>query len=147
MYMNIDPANAPRKTILVVDDNEIVIKTLSLKLEGAGYRVVAAMDGTEAVALVRKESPDLILLDLTFPPEVIGIPWDGFRIMEWFGRLDAAKEIPILVITGNDDPSIKERATKCGAVGFFNKPINHDSLLSIIKTTLAQKENAKLTST
>ena len=141
--MSIDTANASKSTILVVDDNEIVIKTISLKLQGAGYRVLAAMDGTEAVSLVRKENPDLILLDLTFPPEVIGIPWDGFRIMEWFGRLDAAKQIPILVITGSEDPKIRERATQSGAMAFFQKPLDHDKLLEVIRETLATKTKVK----
>jgi CheY-like chemotaxis protein len=141
--MSIDTANASKPTILVVDDNEIVIKTISLKLQGAGYRVLAAMDGTEAVSLVRKENPDLILLDLTFPPEVIGIPWDGFRIMEWFGRLDAAKQIPILVITGSEDPKIRERATQSGAMAFFPKPLDHDKLLEVIRETLATKTKVK----
>jgi CheY-like chemotaxis protein len=141
--MSIETANAAKSTILVVDDNEIVIKTISLKLQGAGYRVLAAMDGTEAVAMVRKESPDLILLDLTFPPEVIGIPWDGFRIMEWFARLDAAKEIPILVITGSEDPKVRERAKQSGAVAFFQKPLNHDELLAMIRETLAAKPRVK----
>jgi CheY-like chemotaxis protein len=141
--MSIDTANASKPTILVVDDNEIVIKTISLKLQGAGYRVLAAMDGTEAVSMVRKESPDLILLDLTFPPEVIGIPWDGFRIMEWFGRLDAAKQIPILVITGSEDPKLKERAAQTGAVAFFQKPLDHDKLLDVIRETLATKTKEK----
>ena len=72
---------APKK-ILVVDDNEIVIKTISLKLQGAGYQVLTAMDGSAAVATARKESPDLILLDLSFPPDVDGVAWDGFRIMD-----------------------------------------------------------------
>ena len=101
------------------------------------------MDGTEAVSLVRKENPDLILLDLTFPPEVIGIPWDGFRIMEWFGRLDAAKQIPILVITGSEDPKIRERATQSGAMAFFQKPLDHDKLLEVIRETLATKTKVK----
>jgi CheY-like chemotaxis protein len=127
----------PGKKILVVDDNAVVIKTICLKLQGAGFRVVTAMDGTEAVAAVRKENPDLILLDLTFPAEVIGVPWDGFRIMEWFGRLE--KRIPIVVITGNEDPKTRERATKAGAVAFFQKPIEHDDLLKIIRATLGEK--------
>ncbi len=129
--------------ILVVDDNEIVIKTISLKLQGAGYKVLSAMDGTEAVSMVRKESPDLILLDLTFPPEIMGIPWDGFRIMEWFGRLENAKKIPILVITGNEDPKTRERATQAGAVAFFPKPLDHDKLLKVIRETLGEKAKAK----
>jgi CheY-like chemotaxis protein len=127
------------KKILVVDDNEVVIKTICLKLQGAGFRVVTAMDGTEAVAAARKEKPDLILLDLSFPADVVGVPWDGFRIMEWFARLDSAKKIPIVVITGNEDPKAKERATNAGAVAFFQKPIEHDGLLKIIRATLGEK--------
>ena len=98
--MNNDPTGVPAKKILVVDDNEIVIKTICLKLQGAGYQVITAMDGSDAVAMARKENPDLILLDISFPPDVGGVPWDGFRIMEWFHRLDTAKKIPIIVITG-----------------------------------------------
>lgn len=141
--MSNDPSQDAGKIVLVVDDNEIVIKTISLKLQGAGFKVLSAMDGTEAVTMVRKECPDLILLDLTFPPEVMGVPWDGFRIMEWFGRLDAAKQIPIVVITGNDDPKIREKATQAGAVAFFQKPLDHDQLLKVIRETLAAKEKAK----
>ena len=138
--MSIDAASGAGKIILVVDDNEVVIKTISLKLQGAGYKVLSAMDGTEAVSMVRRESPDLILLDLTFPPEVIGVPWDGFRIMEWFGRLENAKIIPILVITGSEDPKVRERATQTGAVAFFQKPLDHDQLLKVIREILAKKE-------
>jgi CheY-like chemotaxis protein len=129
---------APTKTILVVDDNEIVIKTITLKLQGAGYRVCSAMDGAEAMAAVRKENPDLILLDLSFPPDVGSVQWDGFRIMEWFHRLDLAKKIPIIIITGSEDVKTKDRATQSGAVAFFQKPIEHDSLLKIIRATLGE---------
>ncbi|HEY5042641.1 MAG TPA: response regulator, partial [Verrucomicrobiae bacterium] len=105
---------AAPKTILVVDDNEIVIKTISLKLQGAGYRVVTAMDGSEAVAAARRERPDLILLDISFPPDIGSIEWDGFRIMEWFHRLDTVRKIPIIIITGSEDPQTKEKATHAG---------------------------------
>ena len=124
------------KKILVVDDNEIVLKTISLKLQGAGYQVLTALDGAAAVAAARKDAPDLILLDLSFPPDVAGVPWDGFRIMEWFHRLDSAKKIPIIVITGSEDPKDKERATSTGAVAFFQKPLEHDYLLKVVRATL-----------
>jgi CheY-like chemotaxis protein len=131
-------SGAKPKKILVVDDNEIVIKTISLKLQGAGYEVLTAMDGATAVATARKETPDLILLDLSFPPDVEGVPWDGFRIMEWFHRLDAVKKIPIIVITGTDDPTAKQRATNTGAVAYFQKPLEHDYLLKVIRATLGE---------
>lgn len=127
---------AKPKKILVVDDNEIVIKTISLKLQGAGYQVLTAMDGSTAVSVARRDLPDLILLDLSFPPDTEGVPWDGFRIMEWFHRLDPVKKIPIIVITGSEDPTAKQRATSTGAVAFFQKPIEHDYLLKVIRATL-----------
>lgn len=126
------------KKILVVDDNEIILKTLSLKLQGAGYQAITALDGAEAVAAARKEKPDLVLLDIGFPPDVDGVPWDGFRVMEWLQRLDAAKRIPIIIITGSDDPKDKERAASSGAVAFFHKPIDHDDLLKVIRATLGE---------
>ena len=126
------------KKILVVDDNEIVLKTISLKLQGAGYEVLTAMDGSDAVSIARQDAPDLILLDLSFPPAVEGVPWDGFRIMEWFHRLDNVKKIPVIVITGTDDPVAKQRATNTGAVAFFQKPIEHDYLLKVIRATLGE---------
>ena len=134
--MSTDPSAAPMKKILVVDDNEIVVKTLSLKLQGAGYHVITALDGAEAVAAARKESPDLILLDISFPPDVGGVPWDGFRIMEWFQRLDMAKKIPIIIITGTEDPKARERATSSGAIAYFQKPLEHDYLIKVIRATL-----------
>jgi CheY-like chemotaxis protein len=134
--MNANPTGVPAKKILVVDDNAVVIKTITLKLQGAGYQVIAAMDGAEAVALARTENPDLILLDISFPTDVGGVPWDGFRIMEWFHRLDSARKIPVIVITGSEEPKTKERATAAGAVAFFQKPLEHDYLLKVVRATL-----------
>jgi CheY-like chemotaxis protein len=126
----------PAKKILVVDDNEIVLKTVSLKLQGAGYQVVTAMDGAEAVAAARRETPDLVMLDISFPPDVGGVEWDGFRIMEWFRRLEAVKKTPVIVITGGEDPTYKQRAVAGGALAFFSKPIDHDDLLKVIRSAL-----------
>jgi CheY-like chemotaxis protein len=131
-----NPTGAQAKKILIVDDNEVVIKTITLKLQGAGYQVIGAMDGAEAVASARRENPDLILLDISFPPDVGSVEWDGFRIMEWFHRLETAKKIPIIIITGSEDPKAKERATTAGAVAFFQKPLEHDFLLKVVRATI-----------
>jgi CheY-like chemotaxis protein len=133
--------SAKPQKILVVDDNEIILKTISLKLQGAGYQVITALDGAEAVSAARKEIPDLILLDINFPPDVDGVPWDGFRIMEWFHRLDMSKKIPIIIITGLEDDKNRERATTGGAVAFFHKPIDHDDLLKVIRATFGSRQN------
>jgi len=135
-------APAPKK-ILVVDDNEIILKTTSMKLQSAGYQVFTALDGSEGVSLVRKEKPDLVLLDITFPPDVSGVSWDGFRIMDWLHRVDETKKIPIIVISGVVDEKNKQRATASGAVAFFPKPVNFDEMIKVIRATLnAEKASA-----
>ena len=133
------PATVPLKRILVVDDNAIIVKTLAFKLKSAGFDVLTATDGGEAVSLVRKERPDLILLDLSFPPDVGhggGVPWDGFLIMTWIRRMDEARHIPIIIITGGDPVQYEKKSLEAGAVAFFHKPIDHDGLISAIKRTL-----------
>ena len=128
---------APPKKILVVDDNEVILKTISLKLQAAGYRAVTALDGAEAVSAVRKDSPDLILLDISFPADDVGgVEWDGFRIMAWLHRLEAVKKTPVIIITGGEDAKYKDRAVAAGAVAYFHKPIDHDDLLKVIRATL-----------
>lgn len=126
-----------KKKILIVDDNEIILKTTSMKLQSAGYQVFTALDGSEGVALVRKEKPDLVLLDITFPPDVSGVSWDGFRIMEWLHRVDETKKIPIIIISGVVEEKNKQRATASGAVAFFPKPVNFDEMIKVIRATLA----------
>ena len=133
-----------RKRILVVDDSLVVLTTISMKLTANGYEVFTAEDGAAAVSAVRRHKPDLILLDLNFPPDVAhggGVAWDGFLIIEWLRRLDEAKGIPIIVITGGDPMRCKNRALAAGAAGFFSKPINNDELLTVISTTLAERES------
>ena len=135
-----------KKKILVVDDNQVILKTISLKLESHGYDVRTAEDGAGAVSVTRKEKPDLILLDLSFPPDVGnggGVPWDGFLIMQWLRRLDEAKHIPIIVVTGGDPVKYKDRAIAAGASGFFHKPINNDELMAVVQQTLAATDRKK----
>jgi CheY-like chemotaxis protein len=128
-----------RKKILVVDDSQIILTAISMKLAASGYEVVTAEDGGSAVSAVRQERPDLILLDISFPPDVAhggGVAWDGFLIMEWLRRVPEAREIPIIVITGGDPSKYKDRALAAGAVSFFHKPINNDELLTVIGQVL-----------
>ena len=135
--MNPGTPAAPQQKVLVVDDNEVIVKTIAVKLNSAGYKTFVALDGAEAVAIVRKEKPDLIVLDISFPPDIAGVPWDGFRIMEWLRRVDDTKRIPIIVITGGAGDKDKEKALAAGAVGFLYKPLDHDELLKMVRATLA----------
>src|SRR5437899_5462044 len=128
-----------RKKILVVDDSLVITRTLSMKLTKAGYEVVTAEDGAGAVKAVRLHKPDLILLDISFPPDVAhggGVPWDGFLIMSWLRRMDELKSTPIVIVTGGDPLKYKDRCLKEGAAAFFHKPVNNDELLAVIRQHL-----------
>jgi len=135
--MSAEPASTSQKKILVIDDNEIILKTTSMKLQSAGYQVFTALDGSEGVAAVRREKPDLVLLDITFPPDVGGMSWDGFRIMDWLHRVDETQKIPIIIISGVVEEKNKQRATGAGAVAFFPKPVNFDEMIKVIRATLS----------
>jgi DNA-binding response OmpR family regulator len=124
-----------RKKILVVDDDAIILTRLAVKLKATGYEVFTATDGSNAVSIARREKPDLILLDITFPPDVAhggGVPWDGFLIIQWLRRLDEITNVPIMVITGGDEAKYKDRALAAGAQAFFHKPIDNEELLNAI---------------
>jgi CheY-like chemotaxis protein len=131
---------ARSKKILVVDDDPVILKTMSLKLTSHGYEVVTAMDASEAIAAVRDEEPNLIILDLSFPPDIANggrVAWDGFQIMSWLRGLGQAGNIPFIIITSGDPAEYKQRSLANGAMAFFHKPIDHDDLLPVIQRGLA----------
>ena len=136
-----------RKKILIVDDSPVIAKTMSLTLNANGYDVVTAEDGATAAGAVRREKPDLILLDISFPPDVGhggGISWDGFLILDWVRRLEEAKNIPFIVITGGDPAKYQARALAAGAAAFFQKPVNKDELLATIRGILPDAGDAEV---
>lgn len=125
-----------RKIVLVVDDNAVILKTLSLALKKHDFDVVTALDGSEAVGAVRREKPDIIVLDLSFPPTFGNVEWDGFRIMQWLKRVEEAKHVPFIIITGGDTAKYKERSLQEGAAAFFQKPVSNDELVATIQKLL-----------
>jgi CheY-like chemotaxis protein len=148
--MNDELISTSPKRILVVDDNEIVLKTTSLKLQSAGYQVFTALNASEGVALGRKVKPHLIVLDIGFPPDVLenqivdgwsGITWDGFRIMDWLHDVHETKNTHIVIISGIEGEKNKQRAAAGGAVAFLPKPVNFDEMLKVIRETLNTEAN------
>jgi DNA-binding response OmpR family regulator len=130
------------RTILVVDDNNVVLKAFELKLKALGFKVLTASDGSGAVSTARQDRPDLIVLDINFPPEVgsTGLQWDGFNIMEWMRRFREVAEIPVIIITSGDPVKYKTRALAAGASAFFQKPINHEEFLIAVRRILGQNK-------
>jgi DNA-binding response OmpR family regulator len=129
------------KKILIVDDDPATCEVLMRLFNDVGYEILTAMDGSQAVAVARQEKPDLILLDILFPPDVAhggGITWDGFLIVDWLRRLDEAKDIPIIMMTMGDSEVYRNCAFAKGAAAFFHKPMNGDELVAAVKATIGE---------
>jgi CheY-like chemotaxis protein len=130
-----------RKKILVVDDDWMIRKLLSEELESKGYQVSTGIDCSQAVSAVREQKPDLILLDILFPPDVGhggGAAWDGISIMVWLRRMDEARETPFIIISGADPAVWEDRVLAAGAAAFFPKPIDYEELLHAIRNLLGE---------
>ena len=132
--------NAPgAKKILVVDDNRVVLTAMSMLLKAKGYTVLIAENGAETISTLRKDKPDLILLDLDFPPDVGNIGGnlrDGFLILDWARRMCDAEKIPVIIVSSLDPEKYKERALAAGIPLFFRKPVDRVKLLEAIHTAL-----------
>jgi DNA-binding response OmpR family regulator len=130
---------SPRAKILIVDDDAVVRKALTLKLKSRGFAVAAAVDGADALRALRDEEPDLVLLDINYPPDIShggGIPWDGFLLMRWMRGIEKVGKVPIIFITGNDPGNYRDRALACGAAGLFHKAQEPEVLVSMIERVL-----------
>jgi len=118
-----------RPKILIVDDNEDLIQSLSLRLRSAGYDIVSATDGYGGLERARNEKPDLLILDVKMPAG------DGFSIQE---RLLTVGDVwpPVIYLTGHKSLQTKLNAKKFGAFAVIYKPFDTDHLLNTVKRAL-----------
>jgi DNA-binding response OmpR family regulator len=124
------------KKILIVDDDPVVVKALSIKLQAANFDVLTAGEGSEAVNIARTQSPDAILLDINFPNDFSSVSWDGFRIMDWLKRLQSVDSPPVFVISSGEAAKYEARVRQMGAVGYFQKPVQHEELIAALNRVL-----------
>jgi len=113
------------KNVLLADDDETVRTLLRIVLEKNGLTVTTAEDGREALDLIRRQRPDLILLDLKMPR------LNGYQLFTELKSDEALKSIPIIVITGltrESEREDEEWARRMGAEGFLTKPFTPDEL-------------------
>ena len=124
--------------VLVADDDASTRFLIQRVLEREGYEVVAAADGIEALALFGETSPDILLTDYSMP-EMNGI--DLCRIVS---TAPPGRFVPIIMLTGGDDPGLLVRSLEAGALEFLSKPIKPDELRSRVRAiaALARSHNA-----
>jgi len=123
------------KTVLLVDDDNVFLLTIGVRLKAMGYTVYAAKDAANAISAVRKNDPDVIVLDVSLPAG------DGFMVAERLQRLISTAATPIIFVTASDKPGLRERAMKLGAVEFLNKPFAATTLADAIESALSPGDN------
>jgi two-component system, sensor histidine kinase and response regulator len=116
--------------ILVVDDQPINVQLLKRKLEREGLTVVAAYNGLEALELVAKDKPDLILLDVMMPD------MDGIEVCQRLQSNEETRPIPVIFITARTSKEGKLEGLGVGAVDYITKPIDLDETLARVQTQL-----------
>ena len=127
----------PRAKILLVDDDPDLLRALRLRLRANNYEVTTASDGYAAIAAAQKERPSLIILDLGLP---VG---DGFVVLDRLQNSDALAGIPVIVLSARDPQNNEDRVMKAGAAAFFQKPVDNDELLNVIRVSLPRPESAR----
>jgi DNA-binding NtrC family response regulator len=125
-------AGPSAKTILVVDDEKNIRRTLQLVLEGEGYRVMGAETAEQALAVLANPNMpvDLAIFDVKLPQ------MSGLEALEQLRKEEATKDTPIIVISGHATVNDAVHAIKLGASDFFEKPLARDRVLVSVKNVL-----------
>jgi DNA-binding response OmpR family regulator/signal transduction histidine kinase len=128
-----EPARASRpgdrQLILIADDDARMVRYLRSNCEAQRYRALSASTGAQALQLVEREEPDLLLLDLHLPD------MDGFEVLE---RLREFSSVPVIALSGQNDEALCVRALDQGAVDFLAKPFGIEVLLARARVALRQ---------
>jgi len=115
-----------KKRILVVDDDPDIVRLLSKRLREDGYHVDSAGDGIACMSEIRRNRPDLVVLDLGLPAG------DGFVTLERLRTNAAYEGLPVVVLTGRDASECEQQAIDAGANAFFQKTAGRDEFLATI---------------
>jgi len=118
------------KTILTVDDSASIRQMVAFTLETAGYQVVTAVDGKDALAKLGSATPDMIITDLNMPN------MDGLQLITEVRKLGSHKFSPIVFLTTESDETKKTQAKAAGASGWIVKPFQQEQLLAVVKKFL-----------
>jgi CheY-like chemotaxis protein len=119
--------------IVLVEDNEDNRDMLSRRLTRKGYEVLIAVNGEEAVTVVNKEQPALVLMDISLPV------MDGFEATRKLKSMDTTKAIPIIALTAHAMSGDREKAIEAGCDDYDVKPVELTRLLSKIESLLKTK--------
>jgi len=119
-----------KKRILIVDDEEDILKVLKLRLEANNYEVLISTDGQDGLNKARSEKPNLVILDLMLPK------LDGYKVCRMLKFDEKYKVIPVIMFTAKAQKKDEELGMEMGADAYITKPFEPDVLLEKIKELL-----------
>ena len=125
------PDSLERRRILVVDDEERMVRFIRMNLEHDGFQVSEAFNGKQAIQKMRDVTPDLILLDVMMPD------LDGFEVLETVREFS---NVPVIMLTAKGDEDDRVRGLEGGADDYITKPFSPRELVSRIKAVLRRTE-------
>ncbi len=126
------------KKILVVDDERPIVRLVQVNLEHAGYEVVAAYDGKEALQKVEQEKPDLIILDVMMPQ------MDGFEVMQRLQADPKTRDIPVIMLTAKAQDADVFRGWQSGVTLYLTKPFSPFELISFVRRIFRSMEEEEV---
>jgi two-component system alkaline phosphatase synthesis response regulator PhoP len=115
------------KKILAVDDERHIVRLVQVNLERAGYTVVTAFDGREALEKVESEQPDLVVLDVMMPY------MDGFEVLQTLRKNQSTRDLPVIMLTAKAQDADVFRGWQSGVDCYLTKPFNPMELISFVK--------------
>jgi len=122
------------KRILIVEDEQYLVRLLKYNLDKEGFRVNAVSDGSLVLAEMRREEPDLLVLDLMLPG------MDGLEICRQVRRHDRYSSIPILMLTARSDEADRVVGLEIGADDYVTKPFSMRELIARVRALLRRRE-------
>lgn len=118
-------------TILAVDDSASMRQMVTFTLKGAGYDVIEAVDGEDALNKAKNSNPDAVLTDVNMPK------MDGITLIRELRQLPAYRHTPMLMLTTESSGDMKSKGKSAGATGWLVKPFNPEQLLATIKKVIS----------
>lgn len=116
-----------KKKVLTVDDSRTMREMVAFTLKSAGYDVVEAADGQQALTALAGAKVDLVITDLNMPV------MDGLTLIRKVRAIPANRTLPILMLTTESDDKKKAEGRAAGATGWIVKPFNPDKLVSVVQ--------------
>ena len=121
----------PGKKIMAVDDERHIVRLIQVNLERAGFQVITAFDGPEALKKVENERPDLIVLDVMMPK------MDGFEVLKRLQANPETREIPVIMLTAKAQDADVFRGWSSGVSAYLTKPFNPLELITFVKRIMS----------